>query len=128
MAEAIVKTRLGDKWQAASAGTRPEGYVNPNALCVLAEIGIAHLGKPKPVETFRGQRFDLIVTLCDSAAEECPVWLGAGQRVHVSFPDPALAAGDEETVLAAFRLVRDEMLTRLLGLLESWPDTNPNPS
>ena len=85
-------------------------------------------GRSKSVDKFRGQRFDLVVTVCDAASEDCPVWLGTGQRVHVGFPDPARATGDEETVLAVFRSVRDDMQTRLLGLLESYADTNPNPS
>jgi arsenate reductase len=128
MAEALVNTRLGDQWEAVSAGTLPTGRVNPNALRVLAEIGIVHRGRSKSVNKYRGQRYDLVVTVCDTAAETCPVWLGTGQRVHVGFPDPALVTGSEETVLAAFRSVRDEMIARILGLLETWADGNPNPS
>ncbi len=128
IAEALVKARLGERWEAVSAGTRPAGYVHPNVRRVLAEIGIRHRGRSKPVDQFRGQRFDLVVTVCDAAAEECPVWLGTGQRVHVGFPDPGRVTGDDETVLAAFRSVRDDMKARLLTLLESYAETNPNPS
>lgn len=90
MAEAIVNSRLAERWKAVSAGTKPAGYVHPYALEVLAETGIQHDGRSKPVEEFLGQEFDLVVTLCDPAAEECPAWLGRGKRIHHSFPDPAV--------------------------------------
>jgi arsenate reductase (thioredoxin) len=128
IAEAIVNARLGGTCEAVSAGTRPDVSANPNTRRVLREIGITHRGRPKSVDKFRGQHFDLVVTVCSAASEECPVWLGTGQRIHVGFPDPAHVSGDEETVLAAFRSVRDDMLARILGLLESWGDGNPNPS
>ncbi len=117
MAEAIVNARLGDEWQAFSAGTKPTGFVHPNALRALAEIGIQHEGRSKSVEEFRGQPCDVVVTVCDSAAEECPVWLGQGKRVHRSFPDPAKAAGSDEEVMAVFRSVRDNMLKSIPDLL-----------
>jgi len=113
MAEAIVNARLGERWQAESAGTRPAGFVHPKALAVLEEIGIHHSGRSKSMDEFRGQAFDLVVTVCDSAAEECPVWLGKGRRLHHSFPDPAKT--DE---LKDFRRVRDAMILELLPLLE----------
>ncbi|HEX7976874.1 MAG TPA: arsenate reductase ArsC, partial [Anaerolineales bacterium] len=109
MAEAIVNARLGDTWQAFSAGTHPAGQVHPKAVQVLREIGIEHAGRAKSVDEFRNTPFDLVVTVCDSAAEECPVWLGPGRRVHLGFPDPAKAAGSEEQVLAVFRQVRDDI-------------------
>ncbi len=117
MAEAIVNARLGDTWQAYSAGTQPAGYVHPKAIQVLAEVGIQHEGRSKSVDELRGVDFDLVVTVCDSAAEECPLWLGPGIRVHHSFPDPAKAAGSEEEVLAVFRQVRDEIVGQIPGLL-----------
>jgi len=128
MAEAIINARLGETWQAFSAGTKPAGYVHPKALEVLAEIGIQHVGKSKLADEFKGENFDLVVTVCDSAAEECPVWLGKGKRVHHSFPDPAKAEGTDEEVMNVFRAVRDDMLKNILDLLESWPDVNSNPS
>ena len=91
MAEAIINARLGDTWQSVSAGTKPAGYIHPKALMALSEIGIQHTGSSKRVDEFKGVDFDLIVTVCDSAAEECPVWLGKGKRAHHSFPDPAKA-------------------------------------
>jgi arsenate reductase (thioredoxin) len=117
MAEAIVNARLGDRWQALSAGTQPAGYVHPKALQVLNEIGIQHTGRSKHVDELRQEQFDLVVTVCDSAAEECPVWLEPGMRLHHSFPDPAKAAGTEEEVLAVFRQVRDDIAREIPELL-----------
>ena len=102
LAEAIVNARLSDEWSAVSAGTQPAGYVHPLAIRVLAEIGIEHQGRSKSVDEFRNVPFDLVVTVCDSAAEECPVWLGQGKRVHLGFPDPAKATGTDEEVLTSF--------------------------
>jgi arsenate reductase len=113
MAEAIVNARLGEKWEAVSAGTKPAGYVHPLALQALEEIGIHHQGRSKFVDEFQGQDFDLVVTVCDAAAEECPLWLGKGKKVHHSFPDPA-----KTNDLKVFRQVRDDMLQILPGILQ----------
>jgi arsenate reductase len=117
MAEAIVNTKLGDTWQAFSAGTQPAGYVHPYAIKALEEIGIQHKGTSKSADEFRGVDFDLVVTVCDDAAENCPVWLGKGKRVHVGFPDPSKAMGNEEQVMAVFRSVRDDIISRVNHLL-----------
>lgn len=109
LAEALVNHFLGDRWQAFSAGTQSSGYVHPLALQALAEIGIQHDGKSKSVERFQGQAFDRVITVCDDAAENCPVWLGKGQRVHIGFPDPAKATGSQEEQMTVFRQVRDDI-------------------
>jgi arsenate reductase len=119
MAEAIVNARLGDRWQAVSAGTKPAGYVHPKALEALSEIGISHSGRSKRAEEFRDMDFDLVVTVCDSAAEECPVWLGQGRRAHRSFPDPARADGTDEEIMKVFREVRDEIEKEVIELLKA---------
>jgi arsenate reductase len=119
MAEAIVNARLGSTWQAVSAGTAPAGYVHPFAIRALAEIGIEHRGRSKHANEFRGEPFDLVVTVCDSAAEECPVWLGQGRRAHLGFPDPAKATGTDDEIIAAFRQVRDEIVLHVPALLAS---------
>lgn len=112
MAEAIINAQLGDTWQAVSAGTKPAGYVHPKALEALSEIGIKHTGSSKRTDEFRNVDFDLVVTVCDSAAEECPIWLGQGKRVHHSFPDPALTDDMDD-----FRKVRDEIEREMTNLL-----------
>lgn len=117
MAEAIVNHRLGDRWEAVSAGTRPAGSVHPLAVRVLEEIGIIHHGRSKSVDEFMNQSFDLVVTVCDSAAEECPLWLGQGKRVHLGFPDPARAKGSDNEVMAVFRSVRDDIARQVIGFL-----------
>ena len=119
VAEAVVNARMGDEWEAVSAGTKPTGYVHPNALRVLHEIGIEHDGRSKHADEFRTVPFDLVVTVCDSAAEECPVWLGPGKRVHLGFPDPAKASGTDDEVMAAFRAVRDDSAQKIPALLRS---------
>lgn len=115
MAEAIVNARLGETWKAVSAGTKPTGYVHPKALQALAEIGIQHTGRSKPADEFRNVDFDLVVTVCDTAAEECPVWLGKGKRLHHSFPDPAMTDNMDD-----FRSVRDAIEREIIPLLEGY--------
>jgi arsenate reductase len=117
LAEAIVNAHLRDEWEADSAGTHPAGSVHPRAIRTLAEIGIQHQGRSKSVDEFRTVPFDLVATVCDSAAEECPVWLGQGKRVHLGFPDPAKATGTDEEVLAVFRVVRDSIAQKIPVLL-----------
>ena len=118
LAEAIVNARRGDRWEAVSAGVKPAGFVHPLALRALAEIGITHQGYSKSVEEFRQAPFDLVVTVCDTAAEECPVWLGQGKRLHMGFSDPAKVTGTEEEKMAAFRQVRDDIASQIPALLQ----------
>ncbi len=119
MAEAIINTKRSDQWQAFSAGSHPEHAVNPNALAVLAEIGIRHdYARPQHINEYIGQDFDLVLTVCDQAAEVCPVWPGQARREHLGFPDPAKAAGTPEAVLAVYRQVRDNIERRVLPLLD----------
>lgn len=117
MAEALVNHFRGNGWQAFSAGTQPAGYIHPNAIAALKDIGIELLSPParsKSVDEFRDVDFDLVVTVCDDAAEECPVWLEKGQRVHIGFADPARGTIDD------FRAVRDKMRQQLIEFLDSF--------
>jgi arsenate reductase (thioredoxin) len=120
IAEAIVNSRLSSEWEAVSAGTVPAGYVHPKAILALAELGIQHEGRSKLADEFRGVDFDLVVTVCDSAAEECPLWLGPGRRVHHSFTDPAKAQGSDEQIMAVFRQVRDQIAEEIPALLSGY--------
>ena len=120
MAEALVNHDLAGRWAASSAGTRPAGFVHPLALRALAEVGITHQGASKPADAFRGQSFDLVVTLCGEAEEDCPAWLGPGRRAHLGFPDPARASGTDEEIMAAFRQVRDDIRTKVVAYLEKF--------
>jgi arsenate reductase (thioredoxin) len=124
MAEGLINHSLGERWHALSAGTQPAGYVHPMAVQVMGELGIdLSQHASKSTELLRGQHFDLVVTVCGDAEENCPVWLGNGKRVHVGFYDPAKAEGDEDARLAVFRQVRDEIRQRLLGYLAQQEDT-----
>jgi arsenate reductase (thioredoxin) len=119
MAEAIVNARPGDNWEAVSAGTHPTGTVHPLAVRALAEMGMAHTGRSKSADEFRGAPFDLVVTVCDEAAENCPVWLGSGRKTHLSFPDPAKATGTDKEQFAAFRAMRDDIAVKVPEVLKS---------
>ena len=110
MAEGFLKS-LDKKLEVYSAGTKPELKINSNALKVMKEIGIDIAGQsPKNVDMFKNDAFDYVVTVCDSAKETCPVFMGkVKNRMHISFEDPARARGTEEEVLAVYRKVRDEI-------------------
>jgi arsenate reductase len=126
MAEGMVNHYLGANWEAVSAGTKPSGYVHPLAVRAMAELGIDITNhRSKHANEFRDVEFDLVVTVCDNAAKNCPAWLGEGQATgtvaHMGFPDPAEAAGSEAEQLAVFRRVRDEIRKRILAALEQTP-------
>ena len=118
MAERLVNHFLGEEWEAYSAGTNPAGYVHPMAMQAMAELGIdISGGRSKSISEFQGVEFDLVITVCDAAAENCPLWLGKGRRVHLGFLDPAAAEGNDAERLAVFRQVRDDLLKKMLPLL-----------
>jgi arsenate reductase len=86
---------------------------------VLKEVGITHKGTSKNIDELPTRDFDLVITVCDSAADECPVWPGrAGRRVQRSFLDPAKTQGTDAVRLAVFRQVRDEILEEVSRLLD----------
>lgn len=119
MAEGLINAQLADRFVAQSAGTRPTGQVHPQAIAALREIGIDIADhRSKSAAEFTGMPFDVVITVCDDAAENCPVWLGQGQRVHIGFPDPAAAAPDEQA--QQFRAVRDAIQQQLLAYLRDW--------
>jgi arsenate reductase len=119
MAEGLVNSFLGDRWTAFSAGTEPASSVHPLAVRVMDELGIdISDARPKTVGDLHTQRFDVVITLCDQAAQQCPLWLGQGQATHMGFPDPAQASGNEEERLGVFRQVRETIRDRVLGRLE----------
>jgi arsenate reductase len=120
MAEALINARQ-PHWQAVSAGTQPADRVNPYALRALDEIGIQPAdAKPKHVRQFIGAPFDLVITVCDDANENCPVWLGQGRRIHIGFPDPAKVTGNDQAIMAAFRQVREAIERQIVNRLDDW--------
>lgn len=109
MAEGILRHDGGAAFEVASAGTQPS-RVRPEAIEVMREIGIdisAH--RSKSVDEFVGKEFDYVITVCDNANENCPVFPGKAQRIHQSFDDPPPPdVGSDEARLEIFRRVRDE--------------------
>lgn len=119
IAQALVNAQLTGSWRAFSAGTRPAGFIHPKALEVLAETGIQHEGLSQHVDNLRTVNFDLVITVCNAAAETCPTWLGQGTQIHKSFDDPAQITGSEGEILAAFQQVRDQIAAEILPMLKS---------
>jgi arsenate reductase len=113
MGEGLLRHMAGDGWEVESAGTKPVG-LNPLAVESMKEVGIdISMQRSKSVAEFDGKRFDFVITVCDSAAENCPVFPNAPTRIHWSLPDPAAAQGVHEEKLAAFRTVRERLRRHL---------------
>jgi arsenate reductase len=113
MAEGWLCHLAGDCFSVFSAGTKPS-VVNPLAIQAMREVGIDISDhRAKSVSEFLDQPFDYVITVCDQAAEACPVFPGPATRLHWNFPDPAAAPGDDAARLAAFRSVRDAIGDRL---------------
>jgi arsenate reductase len=118
MAEGLLRHLGGGAYEVHSAGSKPNGYISPLAIEIMSEIGLdISTHRSKSVTEFEGQRFDTVITVCDSAAEHCPVFPGAPQRIHWSIWDPGAATGSREEELAAFRRVRDDLASRLRAFL-----------
>ena len=109
MAEGLLAHNAGDRFEVESAGTKP-GRVRPEAITVMKELGIdISTHRSKHVDEFKGQSFDYVLTVCDNAKENCPVFPGHSTRIHKAFQDPAALQGTEEERLALFRRVRNEI-------------------
>jgi arsenate reductase len=118
MAEGLVNHDLAGKIQAFSAGTEPT-RVNPLAVAAMKEIGIDIAGqRSKSLDEFADEKFDFVITLCDHAAETCPVFFGGTRRIHMGFEDPWKATGSEEEKLSFFRNIRDEIRGKLVRFLQ----------
>lgn len=119
MAEALLRSLNGDRFEACSAGTDPHG-VNPNAVAAMREIGIdIRNQKSEHVESYLGAGVDTVISVCDSAASNCPTFPERVRRIHWSFDDPAGATGTTEERMAVFRRVRDEIDRALKGWIAS---------
>jgi arsenate reductase len=120
MAEGLLRARGGKRYEALSAGTHPRG-VHPLAVAAMREIGIdiseAAGHRAKSLREFAGQTIDLVVTVCDDAAEECPFFPGARRQEHWGFPDPSAVTGSEKVRMQAFRNVRDAIAARIDAFL-----------
>lgn len=115
MAESIINSIAGDKYKAFSAGSKPAGYVHPKALETLKRHSMM-VDNPQSQswDEFGDHSFDLVITVCDSAAaESCPVFLGQHQKLHWSTPDPAAATGSDNEINAAFEAAFQLLKTRI---------------
>ena len=113
MAEGLLRHLAGERVEVFSAGSKPS-QVNPYAVRAMAARGIDISGqRSKHLGEFLNQPFDYVITVCDQAAETCPIFPGKAQRIHWSFADPAAVQGSDEEILASFERVRDELEARL---------------
>ena len=113
MAEGLLREMAGERFEVASAGVSPT-RVRPEAIAVMSEVGIDISDhRSKSVDEFSNQQFDYVITVCDNANEQCPIFPGDTKRIHWTFDDPAAAEGDDEARLSVFRTVRDEIGHRL---------------
>lgn len=122
IAEALLRLRVGQAAmlvEAASAGTDPQG-VNPLRIEVLAELGIdADAAVSEHLDRYIDEPWDRVITVCDRAAQSCPSFPGAAERLHWAIADPAAVQGDHERRLAAFRVARDALDDRVRALIEA---------
>jgi arsenate reductase len=110
MAEGFLKHWYPD-WEVYSAGTNPSAEIHPKAIKVMMELDIdISKSYPKDVDIYKMQSFDYVITVCNNAKENCPVFVGKVEKnVHIGFEDPAEASGSEEEIWRAFRKIRDEI-------------------
>jgi len=114
MAEGLARAFHSEKIDVVSAGSRPSGFVHPNAIRALAEIGIdIQEAQSKSADEFLSEQFDVVVTVCDSAAKDCPNWPGAKRIEHWSIEDPSWSG------YPAFVETRDDLAKRIEQLVET---------
>jgi arsenate reductase len=124
MAEAFLKVLAGDRFDVKSAGLEPR-ELNPLVVAAMAEVGI-DIAKERSKSVFdlyrKEERFDYVITVCDEAsAERCPVFPGALETIHWSFPDPSRLEGSQEDKMKIVRRIRDRIQSRI----EEWLKTGP---
>ncbi len=119
MGEGLLRHLAGDKVDVFSAGSAPSS-VNPFVVRAMRERGIditSH--RSEHLDLYLAHEFDFVITVCDSAAESCPVFPRRAKRIHWSFPDPAAVTGDDSAILQSFIDVREG----LEGKLSAWLKT-----
>ena len=119
MAEGLLRSMAGDQFEVASAGTKPS-IVRPEAITAMQELGVDLSGhRSKSVNEFIDRPFDYVITVCDNAKESCPIFPAVTERMHWPFEDPAGVEGSDETRVAAFRKIRDQIRERFASELQS---------
>lgn len=118
MAEGLARAFHGDVVDVVSAGSRPAGWVHPLAIRALSEIGIDASGQTsKSADQFLDEDFDVVVTVCDSAAQDCPMWPGAKRIEHWPIEDPSWGPDDPATRFDRFVETRNELQQRIDELI-----------
>jgi arsenate reductase len=118
MAEGLLRHEGGDRFEVFSAGTRPS-RIRPEAIAVMDEIGIDISGhRSKSVEEFRGADLDFVITVCNNADQNCPIFPGQTRRLHWPFDDPAAVEGSDDEKRAAFQRIRDQIHGRIMAFLD----------
>ena len=114
MAEAFLKTLFPERFEVYSAGTQP-GKLNPFVVKAMVEVGMDISGNhTKSVDEFKGDKFDLVVTVCDQAKETCPYFPGALGYLHRNFEDPSTFTGSEEEIMEKVRQVLENIKNWIL--------------
>ncbi len=109
MAEGLLNTLYGDRYEAFSAGVSPT-KVNPYAIKAMQEIGIdISQNRSKSLDEFIGVKFYYVITVCDNAKEACPFFPNGLKYIHKSFKDPSQSTGTDTNIMESFRLVREEI-------------------
>lgn len=121
MGEGLFRHEGGSLYEVFSAGTKPS-FVRPEAITVMRELGIDISGqRSKSVGEFDGEKFDYVVTVCDNARDNCPVFPSGTVRIHWSLEDPAAVEGSEAERLKAFRRIRDQLQERVKTFYRELP-------
>jgi arsenate reductase len=117
MAEGLVNSLMKDRYEASSAGTVPT-QLDPRAVKVMKEINVdISRQKAVAVNDCFGKTYDLVITLCDEAEDECPFLIKGGDYIHKNFKDPSKLKGEDEKVMKEFRALRDDLRAWLKGAL-----------
>jgi arsenate reductase len=117
IAEGLLRHEADKRFEVYSAGTQPT-QVRSEAVEVMRELGIDISGhRSKPLAEFAGREFEFVITVCNRAREECPVFSGVPERLHWPFEDPATFVQDGEERLRAFRSLRDRIHARVMVFL-----------
>lgn len=124
MAEGLMNKLGGDRFEAFSAGSRPSGYVHTKAIDTMTAMGIdISQNESKSVDAFAGKLFNFVITVCDNAKEECPIFPGEPVTAHWGFEDPAKVDGSEEHIANEFRRIAVEIERRIRLFLALPEDT-----
>lgn len=129
IAEGILRRASKGRFEVASAGSNPSGYVHPLSIKVMEEIGIDISGHhSKHMDEFLDKEVTTVITVCGNADQACPTYPGQVSRHHYPFDDPAHAEGSEEEQLEVFRRVRDEILAVFTAYADGWIDAGSSSS